>query len=545
MKRLFKNGTLLLILIILIGAFLRFYKLDWGNGIFAHPDEYHIVASVEQLSFPSQMHPNFFNYGTFTIYLIYFTKQITIAFFQLPDLNAFLIGRLYSALFSTLTLIFIYKIAQIFMSKRFALIATFFAAITPGLIQQAHFATPESNLIFLLFGSLLFLLHFLNSGKIFHIVLSSIFLGLALGVKVSGAVFFAPLFIGILLKFRSKILTALKLVFLSASIIIITFAAVAPFDFLDYPAFLDSFRYESSLAEGSIPVFYTRQFFDTTPFLFQMEKIFPFALGPAILVLGFSGLAALIFSLFKKHQFSLNHLILLISFLALFIPNTLLFAKWTRFLAPTFPFFALFAAFLLEKITWPKNNKKLLPLVNAIFLVLAVFWTTAFFAIYTHDDVRTTASQWFVKNIRPGSTFMLEGANMVDVPLFGNFPKRSFDFYNLEEDAKSRQLIAEALVKADYFVIQSRRVFINHQRLPQIFPKTVRFYDHLFAGDLGFEEVQKFTSFPRVSLLGLNIEFPDETLAEETWSVFDHPVIRVFKKTKILAKEDYTNAFEN
>ena len=56
--------------VIILGAFLRFYKLDWGQGLFTHPDEYHIVSSVAQLSFPNQMNPHFFSYGTVTIYLI-------------------------------------------------------------------------------------------------------------------------------------------------------------------------------------------------------------------------------------------------------------------------------------------------------------------------------------------------------------------------------------------------------------------------------------------------------------------------------------------
>ena len=98
---------IILILIIVLGGFLRFYKLDWGEGLFAHPDEYHIVISVNQLVFPTQMHPHFFNYGTVIIYFDFFTKE----FFQKFNLNPFLIGRFYSAFFSTLTILSIYLIS--------------------------------------------------------------------------------------------------------------------------------------------------------------------------------------------------------------------------------------------------------------------------------------------------------------------------------------------------------------------------------------------------------------------------------------------------
>ena len=42
--------------------------------------------------------------------------------------------------------------------------------------------------------------------------------------------------------------------------------------------------------------------------------------------------------------------------------------------------------------------------------------------------------------------------------------------------------------------------------------------------------VAEFTSYPEISFFGTTlIDFPDEN-AEETWTVFDHPVIRIYKK---------------
>ena len=65
-----------LLLIVFIGALLRFFKLDWGNGYFFHPDEYHLAAAVSRLSFPEQLNPGLFSYGSLSVYLIYFTKLI-------------------------------------------------------------------------------------------------------------------------------------------------------------------------------------------------------------------------------------------------------------------------------------------------------------------------------------------------------------------------------------------------------------------------------------------------------------------------------------
>jgi len=259
----FFKKNIFFIIILLLGAFLRFYKLDWGQGLFAHPDEYHIASSVARLSFPNQMNPHFFSYGTVIIYLIYFTQELIKYIFS--NFNSFLIGRFYSALFSTFTIFIVYKIcATFFTRKQFTLIAAFLVAITPGLIQQAHFATPESAQIFFLFSSLLFMLKFVKQNKILYLVIASISLGLSLGVKVSSIVLLLPLIIAAIIILYPKKLSILKklLKFTGLTLIIIiiitaTFFLVAPYVFLDFPAFLSNLEYEGGLAMGRFSVFYT------------------------------------------------------------------------------------------------------------------------------------------------------------------------------------------------------------------------------------------------------------------------------------------------
>ena len=556
-----KQSTLFLIAILAIGGFLRFYKLDWGQGLFTHPDEYHIAASVNQLSFPNQMHPHFFSYGTVIIYLIYFTQELlkyisTILNSQLSTFNSFIVGRFYSALFSSLTILIVYKISTTFFIKRqFSLIAAFLVAVTPGLIQQAHFATPESTLTFFLFGSLLFAIKYLKFKKTFYLILSSIFLGLALGVKVSSIVFLLPLIVVIIIPSLKKPLALIEGFFLSLVTIFTTFALSAPFVFIDYPAFRSNLDYEGGLAIGKIPVFYTRQFIDTIPVLFQIEKIFPYALGPALLIACIVGFFVTLIRLRgvpraqhhlggdRKGSSEVNVLfVVIVAFLSLFLANAFLFAKWTRFIAPTFPFFAIFAAYLLEKLT---NKMRILSYsLTFILLLSTMLWTIAFYSIYTNPDIRITASDWLLSHAKEGSTFLVEGGNTIDIPLGSNFQRISLDFYPLEQDSLTRERIADALYGSDYFLVQSRRVFMNHQRLPRLYPKTVKFYDSLFDGSLGFEQVKTFHSYPKLEIGNWKLEIPDEN-AEETWSVFDHPVIRIFKKRVQLTKQEYARFLEN
>jgi len=96
----------------------------------------------------------------------------------------------------------------------------------------------------------------------------------------------------------------------------------------------------------------------------------------------------------------------------------------------------------------------------------------------------------------------------------------------LDESLQLQQELEEHLKKADYIFVPSRRIFANHPKSK--YPVLNKYYEGLFNGKLGFEKVAEFESFPKIKF---QVNFPDE-VAEETWTVFDHPVIRIYKKIK-------------
>ncbi len=172
-----------------------------------------------------------------------------------------------------------------------------------------------------------------------------------------------------------------------------------------------------------------------------------------------------------------------------------------------------------------------------------------FFSIYKKEDVRLTATNWINKNIPPKTFILTEGGNTLEVPLSGDFRKLPFDFYQLDQEDDLRNKLPALLRGSDYFIIQSRRIFSNHQRLPGEYPATALFYEKLFSGELGFIKLSEFSSFPSLEIgprLGepkgserkWGFEINDE-LAEETWSVFDHPVVRIYKKVNSLTPKEY------
>src|SRR5258706_15936411 len=89
-----------------IGAFLRFYNLDWGDPFYFLPDERNVASSISQLIFPSQLNPHFFAYGSFPIYLVFLIGIIVNLFHQsnVSFQQAIIISRAISAMLSLLTI---------------------------------------------------------------------------------------------------------------------------------------------------------------------------------------------------------------------------------------------------------------------------------------------------------------------------------------------------------------------------------------------------------------------------------------------------------
>jgi len=537
--------------IVLLGGYLRFYKLNWGEGYFFHPDEYHIVRAVNELSFPKAMDPHFFSYGSFTVYTIYFLRLFLTSALNTPltKLNPFLVGRALSAFYSTVSIIVVFLLSkELFKKKAFPYLAAVLVALTPGLVQQAHFATPESNLTFWILLTIFLWISWMKTKSWRYLALSAVTFGLATGTKIIALMLF-PLFLYAiffdLFPLRAARIRTFFGKLFTLVLFLLSFLIVFPYSILDYKSFISSMNYEGSVASGKLAVFYTRMFFETKPVVFQIQKILPYAIGPVLLLLGFTGFGISIYMVLKqllqRKVKSYPWIITTFSFVLLFFSNAFLFAKWTRFIAPTFTFFSFFSLLSIQKFVSLFKRKlrtRVFYLLSSFVLATTLISGLLVFSIYTHRDVRVAGNAWLNENIPPNSFVLTEAGNMLEIPLTGNLKKVPFDFYNLDENPALPTQLTYHLSQADYFIIQSRRIYLNHQKFPKRFPKTARFYYLLFSGNLGFAEIKRFESYPSLTINGKGIILKDES-AEETWSVFDHPVVRVYKKINSFTQKDY------
>jgi hypothetical protein len=310
--------------------------------------------------------------------------------------------------------------------------------------------------------------------------------------------------------------------------------------------------YEAQIATGEIPVFYTRQFINTQPVFFQLEKVFPYALGWPSFLLGLAGAGAALAFLLKavlgkkKEVFYCRLFLVFSAFFLYFLSQAFLFCKWTRFMAPIFPFFPLFGAFFLEKISRSRKFRLSEGFKKGFFSLLTLILITPgviFSSIYFRPDIRFAASSWIYENLPAGAKILLEAGNVIDLPIVPpnfkstrtNYQSLSFDFYHLDENPSLLPKLLSALENSGYIIVPSRRIFGNHLRLQQDYPLTAKYHQLLFSGELGFRLIKEMAVFP---------SFLSDEGAEETWSVFDHPKIRIYQKDRPMTAKDYETLFE-
>jgi uncharacterized membrane protein len=212
------------------------------------------------------------------------------------------------------------------------------------------------------------------------------------------------------------------------------------------------------------------------------------------------------------------------------------FTHSMRYFLPMYPALVLFAGWglvtLADRIRAGWRVRPLvawLPLIGVLVATWA--WAAAFTGIYRRPHSRVSASAWIYANVAPGSAIGAEyWDDALPLPLGprhapGRFAVITLDLYAPDTPDKLDALLAD-LDRLDYIVLSSDRLIGSIPRLPMRYPMTTRYYEALVSGSLGFDLVAEFSSRPSLGSLVV-----DDSAAEEAFSVYDHPRVRVFGKT--------------
>lgn len=565
-----------LIAVALLGLALRLYGLNWDQGNSFHPDERQILFHVTALSWPnslaqfldpvnSPLNPHFFAYGSFPLYLLATIGNILAHFF--PDVTTFanltLVGRVISAIFDCGTILLTGWLALLLSDDTtpdrryawsFALLSATLVAFTPLQLQLSHFYAVDTVLLFFTMLTMLACVALAKTeAPIRWSIVAGLGYGLALATKFSAAPLIIPIIVALLVRWNKyTLLSSLVSLLVITCITGITFLIAMPYALLDRQNFVQQIIDQGDLARGLLDLPYVRQFAGTIPYIYQAQNIIFWGMG---VTLGLAAFAGLIWLCWRVWQRNGSLWLIVLSWVLVYAAITGdFYVKFMRYMLPIYPFLILIAAaFLLSFL--PRagaadhsvtdhtlKTRKILALLPVVAIALVLFGTVfqglALLNVYSQPNTRIQASQWIYSHVKPGSVFTYEQwDDPLPVVVGDQTPAvyqqatyndangqqlTGLDLYGDDTTSKAWQL-ANLLPTIDVLTMATDRLDKSIPRLPSRYPLTIHYYQLLFSGQLGFHLAAQFENHP--NLFGVTL---DDSNADESYSVFDHPTVRIF-----------------
>ena len=596
-----RSTILLLGLILLAGLTLRTWNLNFDRGIGSHPDERSTACfyapslawpqSWEEFKDPhrSPLNPLWdlqrqerrgFTYGHFPLYLGVLTGELLHKLAPLADKlpipdrlvqqmavanqpcgGVAVAGRLLIALLDTWTILLLFFLGRRLYGTGAGLLASAFYAFTAQAIQLSHFFAmdPASTTFTVL--AVLGGVGMVQERSWRATLLTGLAMGLAISSKFSALPILALPFVAaavVLWRERQRPLPdarvqlwALASVPLALLLAFAAFFLTSPYAVLDWKNFVQATLVEQGqMVRGVADFPFTRQYRNTLPYVYFIEQQVRWGLGwplgiAALLGTGWA-LVRLVTGRAKGEE------LLVWSWLIPYFGLTGAFlAKFNRYMSPVLPFVLLFAAGL---VTWlwrgaKEQDRPILPrllsgALATVALAGAIFWSLAYVnGVYGQEHTWIQASRWVYQNVPPGSVILWE---LWDDPLpkaipgepgmdMGSAGLRHIDWSPYEEDTPEKyQILKEKLREADYVIYSSKRIYDSVDELPERYPMTTRYYELMFQGKLGYELVADITAEPRL----FGFRFPDQQ-ADESWSLYDHPRVTIFRKVRDLSDAEF------
>ena len=592
----------LLIAILLAGAALRLYRIDWDSGTLPHPDERSTVAFyAPSIRWPadlstaldarrSPLNPFWdvvanerrsYTYGHFPLYTLVLTAELAYqlaptaeaiglpdpivrTMFQARSANGYAhIGRFLVALCDLGTVYLVFLLGRRLYGSWAGLLAAAFSAFTVLHIQLAHFfaVDPMSTTFTLLalYGTICMV----DRGGRGAALLTGVGIGLAVASKFSALPVVAAPLIAVWLAGRRSAteprVSRSRLwgdLLLAGWVSLVVFAVTSPYVFLDFGSFWQAVvKEQGDMVSGVADLPFTRQYRGTPAYLYFLEQQLWWGMGLPLGLLAYAGLAWVLIRAVLR-RLSLAEWVVLSWVLLYFGATGLFLAKFMRYMVPVVPLFVLFGAGLVSNARRPNVPGgrlrrsagfvlRCLAYVGAgVALLGAMLWSLAFVnGVYGTEHSWVTASRWVYANLPAGTCIVGEHWEE-GFPQSWDEPGMNPEAHQLrraeplpmyeEDTAQKFETIRTTLRNCDYLVLASNRLWRTIPRLPQRYPMSTRYYQLLFAGQLGFERIYEWATPPRLGAWVI-----DDQSADESFTVYDHPRPIIFKKTRQLSEAEW------
>ena len=514
----------------LLALAVRLFGLDFDQSHWFHPDERRIAEAVSQLSFkPLQLNPHFFAYGSFPLYVTRAATAVVAAVDPGAASygSAIMVGRALSAIWGAATVALLALLGRRLYGEGVGLLAGVLLAATVLHVQNSHFATNDVALTFLALFALALAVGAAESGRLRDFAGTGVAIGLAVATKFSALPLVLPLAVAVFIRWRREKQLARPMISLglAAGCALAAFAAAQPYALLDARAFLQDILEQGRMVRTAGLVPYTTQYVGVPKVLYDLREMVLWGMGPLLGVAALVGTARRVWR--RPAEIPGTDWVLL----AWVVPTLALTAsfdvKFMRYLLPIYPVLVLLGAAWLHGWAGRSRSGRW---VRAAVVAGTALYLLAFLSIYARPHTAVSASAWFYEHVPPGSKVLSqEWDEGFPLPLPGGDPGSyrvaAFPYYDADGPGKIARLAGE-LAASDVVVLQTKRIYGAVSRAPEKYPLTDNYFHLLFAGDLGYTLVKDVASRP--GLFG--VDLPDE-LADESFSVYDHPKAVIFRNT--------------
>lgn len=522
-----------------LAAFLRFQGLNWDAGLMFHPDERNLAVAAAALSFPSHPVSEFHAYNGLAVYLPRILSELLFTLGVSGDTGVPEIAhaaRLLSALFSTLAVVLVYAIGNRLGHQFITMIITWLATFSVALVQAAHFGTTESALVLVLMVLIHLSARHEQLSARARVLGYGLVLGLGMGFKTTALAFSIIPIAAYMMAFspqqlRSSFVELLLIGIEALAVLVIS----TPQVITATHAYFDTMNFEHRVVTGEADVFWTFQFHDSVNGVFEISQI-PWLLDPVTAAFVLPGMLLMLLRGAKGDALC-RAMLPGLAFGCVYIFLTFgWYAKFMRYQMPLIPFYILGAGIMLNQISGnlaPTGRNLLLTIV----LASSGFFGLNHASLYAMADPRITAWNWLAPRIVKGDVLVAEPVEIgppLGNPKAAEFRTRFLPLHDVTGVSKIAAM-SDTLQSGSWLLMASRRHFGVLPRMHQRFPEMCGYYDALWSGKLGYQRVAVFHR----QTIGLLNQLDPSPLAEETYSVFDNPVVYVFKNQQHLSANEF------
>ena len=488
----------ILILLLVLAVFVRFWGLDWGLPHTYHIDEDKFGATAKGF-FGGDLNPHFFHVPTLHMYAlaglwkVYYwigkadgtfhdNQQFMDYYIDHPG-TYYLIGRAFSAVLSIGTILLLYFIGLRMYNRTVGLLAAVFLTFSLEHTTTSHAMMPDAPMVFFMVLAFFFIWRVYKEGRPRDYIFTGIAAGAAMATKYGGHMMFLPLFLAHVFHVLENHEPKKKIVlywplYLSGLVFLAVFLLGCPYAVLDFKSFKADFTWQTNhlLNEGH---------FGDSPlhsaWLFYIQYGFRDNVGRWAQYLAFGGVVAAIFRRKAREIILLSYPVVLL----------VIIGGWktraTRYFLPLAPFFILLAAGFadtagrwiasrliprLKNVRWGGAAAVVLPLaLGAVAVAPSALQTLRYDRSVAQTETRTQAKNWIEFNLPRGAKVAMES--------YGPPITRAGFSIIYEHALGNKDLDALARDEEAEYVVTSEAMAGRFISDPVGFPEQARFYNEL------------------------------------------------------------------